>query len=84
MDLVAKDSINQAQYDVLKFRIEGKRSAIHSDTYHGSIETSIAESNPPDVTAIGYDGNDGYEWLDYNGTKWYRAKGTSNEWIQWG
>lgn len=84
MDLVTKDSISQAQYDVLKFKIEGRRSAIHSETYLSNSETSIIESNVPDLTAVGYDGNDGYEWLDYNGSKWYRSKGTYNEWIQWG
>ncbi len=84
MDLVTRDNINQAQYDVLKFKIEGRRSAIHSETYLENKETSIIESNMPDMNAIGYDGNDGYEWLDYNGSKWYRIKGSTTEWIEWG
>jgi len=83
MDLVTKDSISQAQYDVLKFKIEGRRSAIHSDTYatHGVVSTITV--NVPELTAVGYDGNDGYEWLDHNGSKWYRLNGTSEEWSQW-
>ena len=83
MDLVTKDSISQAQYDVLKFKIDGRRSAIHSDIYatHGVVSTITV--NVPELTAVGYDGNDGYEWLDHNGSKWYRLNGTSEEWSQW-
>jgi len=26
---------------------------------------------------------DGYEWLEYDGQKWYRAEGSGAEWSEW-
>ncbi len=86
MELVTKDNISQAQYDVLKFKIEGRRSALHSDLFtvpvsDATLEVSIS---PPEISAVGYDGNDGYEWIDSDGSKWYRTINSANEWIKWG
>ena len=83
--LVAKDSISQAQYDILKFKIEGRRSALHSDAFSAPVSEAPLEIilSPPEVSAIGYDGNDGYEWLDHDDGKWYRTINSGDQWIKW-
>ncbi len=37
----------------------------------------------PPHTLTGYTGNDGYEWLDHDGRKWYRFAGSNSEWTEW-
>jgi len=85
MNLVSKDNISQAQYDVLKFKIEGKRSALHSELFSNNVDDSHIQIsvNVPDSTILGYDGNDGYEWLDYDGDKWYRTANSGGQWNKW-
>ena len=83
--LVTKDGISQAQYDILKAKLEEKRSSLQSLEFNqqtGVMAGNNFSSKPPH-TLTGYTGNDGYEWLDFEGKKWYRFAGSNSEWTEW-
>ena len=83
--LVTKDGISQAQYDILKAKLEEKRSSLQSLEFNqqtGVMAGNNFSSKPPH-TLTGYTGNDGYEWLDHDGKKWYRFAGSNSEWTEW-
>ncbi|MBT6645357.1 MAG: hypothetical protein HOB52_06095, partial [Euryarchaeota archaeon] len=37
----------------------------------------------PPLQMAGAPANDGYEWLDADGAKWYRVTGSGSEWTKW-
>jgi hypothetical protein len=81
MELVTKDSISQAQYDILKADIEDRRSTLQSIAYSATAGTGGAEAPP--IDAIGIVGEDGYEWLEQGGATWYRPAGSGFDWARW-
>jgi len=81
MELVTKDSISQAQYDILKADIEDRRSTLQSIAYSATAGTGGAEAPP--IDAIGIVGEDGYEWLEQGGATWYRPAESQLEWARW-
>ena len=85
MDLVTKDSISQAQYDILKAKLGDRRSAVHSMAFTAQTGVMAATTQiaVPISAQSGYVGQDGYEWLDHGGRKWYRIAGSGGQWAEW-
>ena len=85
MELVTKDSISQAQYDILKAKLEDRRSALHSMAFTAQtgVMAATTQVSVPSPAQSGYVGQDGYEWLDHGGRKWYRIAGSGGQWAEW-
>jgi hypothetical protein len=85
MDLVTKDSIGQVQYDILKAKLEDRRSTLHSMAFTAQtgVMAATTQISVPSPTQNGYVGQDGYEWLDHGGRKWYRIPGSGGQWAEW-
>ena len=50
----------------------------------GMADGALPESvSPPDVSAVGIVGQDGYEWLQQGGATWYRPANSGSDWTQW-
>jgi hypothetical protein len=81
MELVTKDSISQAQYDILKSDIKDRRSTLQSIAYSATSGTGSAKAPPLD--AISIVGDDGYEWTEYEGTNYFRTPNSGADWQTW-
>jgi hypothetical protein len=85
MDLVTKDSIGQVQYDILKAKLEDRRSTLHSMAFTAQtgVMAATTQISVPSPAQNGYVGQDGYEWLDHGGRKWYRIPDSGGQWAEW-
>ena len=85
MELVTKDRISQVQYDILKVKLGDRRTALHSMAFTAQtgVMAATAQVSAPSPAQSGYVGQDGYEWLDYAGKKWYRIAGSGGQWAEW-
>jgi len=85
MELVTKDRISQVQYDILKVKLGDRRTSLHSMAFTAQtgVMAATAQVSAPSPAQSGYVGQDGYEWLDYAGKKWYRIAGSGGQWAEW-
>ena len=50
----------------------------------GNTDSEIEDKpdSPPDASMTATQTNDGHDWLDYEGSKWYRVTGSGAEWVK--
>ena len=50
----------------------------------GNTDSEIEDKpdSPPDASMAATQTNDGHDWLDYEGSKWYRVTGSDAEWTK--
>lgn len=65
-------------------RLERIRTEIERDRFHISEEKSFPQIlSTPEISLQATSFDESYEWVDYEGGKWYRVIGSGSEWIEW-
>jgi len=65
-------------------RLERIRTEIERDRFHISDQKAFPQiSAGPDVSLQATSFDESYEWIDHEGSKWYRPISSGSEWTEW-
>ena len=65
-------------------RLERIRTEIERDRFHISDQKAFPQiSASPDVSLQASSFDESYEWIDFDGNKWYRPISSGSEWKMW-
>jgi hypothetical protein len=70
--------VAEVEFDVAP---DAPPAAIVAEGMAGGATSESA--SPPDLSAVGIVGQDGYEWLQQGGVTWYRPANSGLDWKEW-